>query len=111
MKHQIFHERSKHINVRHHFVRDKGVVKIVKASTDDNASNMLTKSLHASKLRYCLKLVHLLPQQRGVLVALQWGLAEGIFVQKFGLDGFAFKVKIVLNSSVNQPKDLFTKFQ
>lgn len=59
-KHQVFHERSKHIDVRHHFVRDianKGIVSMVKVSTDENAADMLTKSLPTSKFRHCCKLV------------------------------------------------------
>ena len=61
-KHQTFHERSKHVDVKLHSVRDeveKGSVKISKVSTDDNAADMLTKTLPSSKLRHCLELVNL----------------------------------------------------
>lgn len=61
-KHQTFHERSKHIDVRRHFIRDEvqnGRVKVVKVSTEDNAADMLTKALPATKFRYCLELVDL----------------------------------------------------
>ncbi|XP_057771095.1 secreted RxLR effector protein 161-like [Salvia miltiorrhiza] len=63
VKHQVFHERSKHIDIRHHFVRDvveRGDVKMVKVSTDDNATDMLTKALPNSKFKYCLELVNVL---------------------------------------------------
>ena len=59
-KHQNFHERSKHIDVRLHFIRDevdKGGVKIEKVSTDHNVADMLTKALKKSKFKYCLDLV------------------------------------------------------
>ena len=59
-KHQTFHEHSKHIDVRLHFIRDevdKGWVKIEKVSTDHNAADMLTKALPKSKFRYFLDLV------------------------------------------------------
>lgn len=55
-KHQVFHERSKHIDVRHHFVRDvvsKGVVKMLKVLTEENATDMLTKSLPIAKFKHC----------------------------------------------------------
>ena len=61
-KHQTFHERSKHIDVRLHFIRDeveKKNVKIEKVSTDHNAADMLTKALPKSKFNYCLDLVGL----------------------------------------------------
>lgn len=44
VKRQVFHERSKHIDVRQHFVIDivrKGVAKVMKISTADNAVDML----------------------------------------------------------------------
>ena len=59
-KHQVFHERSKHIDVRLHFVRDevnKGEVKIQKVGTEDNPADMLTKVLPVSKYAHCLDLV------------------------------------------------------
>lgn len=62
VKHQAFHERSKHIDVRLHFVRDKveqRVVEVVKVSTQENAADMLTKALPVSKFRYCMGLVSL----------------------------------------------------
>ncbi|CAM8987589.1 unnamed protein product [Rhodiola kirilowii] len=46
-KHHVFHERSKHIDVRMHFVRDVadfGVVQVVKIGTKENPADMLTKS-------------------------------------------------------------------
>ncbi|XP_042035235.1 secreted RxLR effector protein 161-like [Salvia splendens] len=61
-KHQTFHQRSKHVDVRLHFIRDevnKGAVRVAKVSTDDNASDMLTKVIPGTKLRYCLELIGL----------------------------------------------------
>lgn len=60
-KHQVFHERSKHIDVKIHFVRDivnSGEVRIQKISTDHNPANMLTKPVPSSKFQHCLDLVH-----------------------------------------------------
>ena len=64
-KHQVFHERSKHIDVRLHFIRDqidKGEVEVLRVSTDENAADALTKALPHSKLKRCLELVNVLPQ-------------------------------------------------
>ena len=61
-KHQVFHERSKHIDVRMHFIRDeiqKGEVGVVKISIEHNAADMLTKSLPDMKFSYCMELVGL----------------------------------------------------
>lgn len=60
-KHQVFHERCKHIDVKLHFVRDitdKGEVRVDKISTLDNPAYMMTKALPQSKFKHCLNLVN-----------------------------------------------------
>lgn len=54
----VFHQRTKHINVRHHFVRDvvkSGLLKVEHISTDDMAADVLTKGLSGPKHVKCLK--------------------------------------------------------
>ena len=61
-KHQVFHERSKHIDVQLHFVREEvenGRVKLFKVDTAVNAADMLTKPLPREKFELCLRLVGL----------------------------------------------------
>ena len=48
----MFHERTKHIDIRMHFVRDVipgGEVVVKKVHTDDHPSDMLTKAVTAVK--------------------------------------------------------------
>ena len=48
----MFHERTKHIDVRLHFVRDiisKDIVKVEKISTLVNPADMLTKPIQVGK--------------------------------------------------------------
>ncbi len=59
-KDQMFHERTKHIDVRYHFVRDiiaRGDIVVSKISTHENPADMMTKSLPITKFEYCLDLV------------------------------------------------------
>lgn len=59
MKNPMFHERSKHIDVKLHFVRDiinRGEVRVEKVGTEDNPADALTKCLPLTKLKHCLKL-------------------------------------------------------
>ena len=61
-KNQMYHERTKHIDVRYHFVRDvvlQGTVTVQKISTTENPADMLTKSIPSEKFRHCLNLVGL----------------------------------------------------
>lgn len=56
-KHQVYHERSKHIDVKLHFVRDvvsKREVQGEKISTEYNPADMMTKSLPLIKFSRCL---------------------------------------------------------
>ncbi|XP_057797428.1 secreted RxLR effector protein 161-like [Salvia miltiorrhiza] len=60
-KHQVFHERSKHIDVRYHFVRDlvnKGIIQVSKVPTEENPADCLTKPLQRIKFEHCLELVN-----------------------------------------------------
>ena len=44
----VFHDRSKHIEIMYHFIRDcvqKGVVKLEYIPTDEQVADILTKSL------------------------------------------------------------------
>jgi len=43
MKHQIYHERTKHIDVRYHFIREIEVIKVKKIGAADNPADMMTK--------------------------------------------------------------------
>ncbi|KAG8481510.1 hypothetical protein CXB51_026364 [Gossypium anomalum] len=59
-KDQMFHERTKHIDVRYHFVRDiiaRGDIVVSKISTHENPADMMTKSLPITKFEHCLNLV------------------------------------------------------
>jgi hypothetical protein len=59
-KDQMFHERSKHIDVKYHYVRDvvaKGKLKVCKISTHDNPADMMTKPVHVAKFELCSSLV------------------------------------------------------
>ncbi|KAJ9551763.1 hypothetical protein OSB04_015808 [Centaurea solstitialis] len=59
-KERVLHDRTKHIDIRHHYIREvvaRGDLKVVKISTDDNAADMLTKPLPVAKFNLCLDLV------------------------------------------------------
>ena len=60
-KHQVFHARSKHINMKMHFVRDvvsQGGVMLEKVPTEDNPANMMTTPIASRKFNHWLDLVY-----------------------------------------------------
>ena len=61
-KNQVYHARTKHIDVRYHFVREileEGGVIIQKIQTTENPADMMTKMVTAVKFKHCLDLVNI----------------------------------------------------
>ena len=61
-KNQVYHARTKHIDVRYHFVREiieEGGVLVQKIKTDDNPADMLTKVMTTIKFNHCLDLINI----------------------------------------------------
>ncbi|KAH9762947.1 hypothetical protein KPL70_001004 [Citrus sinensis] len=59
-KNPKYHERTKHIDVRLHFVKDEianGIVNVIKVPTQTNPADILTKAVPAIKFRNSLNLV------------------------------------------------------
>ncbi|PNX76387.1 copia protein [Trifolium pratense] len=55
-KNSSFHSRSKHIDVRYHWIRDmldSKQLQLEKIHTDNNCSDMMTKSLLKDKYEFC----------------------------------------------------------
>lgn len=57
-KDQVHHERTKHIDVRYHFLRSETRIKVKKVGTADNPADMFTKPVPQSKFQYCLNLLN-----------------------------------------------------
>ncbi|GJW81958.1 retrotransposon protein, putative, ty1-copia subclass [Tanacetum coccineum] len=59
-RNHVFHERTKHINVRYHFIREvleAKTVEVLKVGTEHNAADALTKVVPGHKLQHCLELL------------------------------------------------------
>ncbi|GKU92526.1 hypothetical protein SLEP1_g6239 [Rubroshorea leprosula] len=59
-KNTMYHERTKHIQVQYHFVREvisNGDVLVEKISTDENPTDMMTKPVSGIKFKHCLDLI------------------------------------------------------
>ena len=51
----MFHDRSKHIEIRYHFIKDyvqRGAVKLKYISIDEQVANILTKSLSRGSMYF-----------------------------------------------------------
>ena len=61
-KNPTFHSRSKHIDVRYHWIRDvldARLLELAKVHTDDNGADMMTKALPRGKFEACCEIAGL----------------------------------------------------
>ncbi|GJZ88872.1 hypothetical protein Tco_0660654, partial [Tanacetum coccineum] len=52
VKNPVFHSKTKHIEIRHHFIRDsyeKMLIQVIKIHTDHNVADLLTKAFDVSR--------------------------------------------------------------
>ncbi|GKB22266.1 hypothetical protein Tco_0856189 [Tanacetum coccineum] len=54
VKNPVFHSKTKHIEIRHHFIRDsyeKNLIQMIKIHTDQNVTDLLTKAFDVSRFQ------------------------------------------------------------
>ncbi|GJW90678.1 hypothetical protein Tco_0168231 [Tanacetum coccineum] len=54
VKNPVFHSKTKHIEIRHHFIRDsyeKKLIQVIKIHTDQNVADLLIKAFDASRVK------------------------------------------------------------
>ncbi|GJW04583.1 hypothetical protein Tco_1563439 [Tanacetum coccineum] len=57
VKNHVFHSKTKHIEIRHHFIRDsneKKLIQMIKIHTDQNVADLLTKAFDVSRFEYLI---------------------------------------------------------
>nr|GEX66902.1 putative ribonuclease H-like domain-containing protein [Tanacetum cinerariifolium] len=57
VKNPVFHSKTKHIEIRHHFIRDsneKKLIQMIKIHTDQNVANLLTKAFDVGSTKLML---------------------------------------------------------
>ena len=57
------HTKTKHIEIRHHFIRDcfeKKLINVVKIHIDDNYADLLTKGLDVGRIQYLVTSIGML---------------------------------------------------
>ncbi|GJV49387.1 putative ribonuclease H-like domain-containing protein [Tanacetum coccineum] len=55
VKNPVYHSKTKHIAIRHHFIRDayeKKLIQVLKIHTDDNVVDLLTKAFDVSRFQF-----------------------------------------------------------
>nr|GEU57154.1 putative ribonuclease H-like domain-containing protein [Tanacetum cinerariifolium] len=55
VKNPVYHSKTKHIKIRHHFIRDsyeKRLIEMVKIHTDSNIADLLTKAFDVTRIQF-----------------------------------------------------------
>ncbi|GJR91220.1 hypothetical protein Tco_0215231 [Tanacetum coccineum] len=63
VKNLVFHSKTKHIEIRHHFIRDsyeKKLIQVIKIHTDHNVADLLTKAFDVSRFNFLIASIGLL---------------------------------------------------
>ncbi|GJY91619.1 putative ribonuclease H-like domain-containing protein [Tanacetum coccineum] len=63
LKNPVFHSKTKHIEIRHHFIRDsneKKLIQMIKIHTDQNVADLLTKAFDVSRFQYLIASIGML---------------------------------------------------
>ncbi|GJV02255.1 putative ribonuclease H-like domain-containing protein [Tanacetum coccineum] len=63
VKNPVFHLKTKHIEIRHHFTRDsdeKKLIQMIKIHTDKNVADLLTKVFDVSRFQYLIASIGML---------------------------------------------------
>ncbi|GJY08246.1 putative ribonuclease H-like domain-containing protein, partial [Tanacetum coccineum] len=62
-KNPVFHSKTKHIEIRHHFIRDsneKKLIQMIKIHTDHNVADLLTKAFDVGRFQYLIASIGML---------------------------------------------------
>ncbi|GKE51675.1 putative ribonuclease H-like domain-containing protein [Tanacetum coccineum] len=63
VKNPVFHSKTKHIEIRHHFIRDsneKKLIQMIKIHTDHNVADLLTKAFDVRRFQYLIASIGML---------------------------------------------------
>nr|GEW54883.1 retrovirus-related Pol polyprotein from transposon TNT 1-94 [Tanacetum cinerariifolium] len=58
-KDKVYHDRTKHIDARYHFIRSEKRIKVRKIGIKDNPADVFTKLVPLRKFRHCLDLLNI----------------------------------------------------
>ncbi|GJU90069.1 putative RNA-directed DNA polymerase [Tanacetum coccineum] len=63
VKNPVFHSKTKHIQIRHHFIRDcyeQRLINVVKVHTDDNVADLLTKGFDLARFNFLVVTIRMM---------------------------------------------------
>ncbi|GJY52904.1 hypothetical protein Tco_0444568 [Tanacetum coccineum] len=119
VKNPVFHSKTKHIAIRHHFIRDayeKKLIQVLKIHTDDNVADLLTKAFDVSRFQFLVLAVPVSISEASIRSDLLFDDADGIdslpnqaifdAIQLMGYEGDLTKVSGGIREVSDQAKEI-----
>ncbi|GJR59489.1 putative ribonuclease H-like domain-containing protein [Tanacetum coccineum] len=103
VKNPVIHSKTKHIEIRHHFIRDsheKKLIQVIKIHTNHNVADLLTKAFDFSRFNFLIASIGML----NLLVPLIKGM-----ITRIG-DAFWMKLRYTLTKNLTIYVSLIEKF-
>ncbi|GKE94240.1 hypothetical protein Tco_1579095, partial [Tanacetum coccineum] len=75
VKNLVYHSKTKHIAIRHHFIRDayeKKLIQVLKIHTNDNVADILTKAFDVSQFQFLVVLIRMINPQATLVKGRQY---------------------------------------
>ncbi|GKC57057.1 putative ribonuclease H-like domain-containing protein, partial [Tanacetum coccineum] len=82
VKNLVFHSKTKHIEIRHHFIRDayeKKLIQVLKIHTDDNVADLLTKAFDVSRFNFLIVNIGMINQYAALVKGRQDDLLYNLY--------------------------------
>ncbi|GJS46434.1 putative ribonuclease H-like domain-containing protein [Tanacetum coccineum] len=93
VKNPKFHAKTKHIEIRHHFIRDsyeKRLIQVIKVHSDQNVANLLTKAFDVSRLVIRLSIRSWVTEWKGLPLLLLAEKQSKTVMLKLGAHGWGY---------------------
>nr|GEW03543.1 uncharacterized mitochondrial protein AtMg00810-like [Tanacetum cinerariifolium] len=90
VKNQVYHSKTKHSEIRHHFIRDsyeKRLIEMVKIHIDSNVADLLTKAfdMSSSKTVNYVKQIHVIVDGKAVVISESLVISDLFFDDEDGI--------------------------
>nr|GEV58989.1 hypothetical protein [Tanacetum cinerariifolium] len=90
MKNPVYHSKTKHIEISHHFIRDsykKRLIEMVKIHTDSNVADLLTKAFDvtSSKIVNYMKQIHAIVNVKAIVISESLVRSDHLFDDEDGI--------------------------
>ncbi|GJY66447.1 hypothetical protein Tco_0468685, partial [Tanacetum coccineum] len=117
MKNLVFHSKTKHIEIRHHFIRDsheKRLIQVIKIHTDHNVADLLIKAFDVSRFNFLVASIDkkelAIPGQTATGKEFSNPLMAGSLPKTISVKVSTASTNLVLLASLSAAKVTITKY-